>query len=542
MKKNKSAIKSIIIAVVFFAITAAFGLIAPKIWNSPDETAVAFFSKTFAANGRLWVEDGLNVFNNDMIHPRSILSIMAMLVPASFYGQMIVIGGVMKIIGASALSLTTPFFTSLAGICIFFFLRKRGEATGLVGQTVFYLTPAVWYFASRGLFPNLLFCDLAIVGAAMFYFHPFFKLFRGRGRETLERGVDALLGGLFIGAAMIVRPVEFIWFAPVIIVALWITRKNYRWFELIPGVLSFVVFVFMVLVLNNGLYGSPFSFGYTAGAVDPGVAVPAIALSSRLPSWLAAPRPFILPFGFHPKLAVINLYDYLVLLTPWFALLAIWGLFIAFFRTGRRYAKYLLIVFAWLLLILGIYYGSGILNDPTVSGLSIGSSYVRYFLPLYIVLVPAVAEGIVFFLNYFKNKKIFGTLIAYFAIASLTVLSAWTVYFRSSESLVPVFQTLVHYADVKKQVLAIVKPGDIIITERSDKIFFPDRRVLLNLRDPETMKALPKLVHGINIYYYGIAISDNESAKMEAELGKYKLQLGRIKAFGGEMLYQITKE
>jgi hypothetical protein len=542
MKINKLLVKSIIVAVGFFAVTSAFGLIAPKIWNSPDETAVAFFSKTFAANGNLWAEDPLNVFNNDIIHPRSMISIMAALVPASFYGQMIVVGGIVKIIGDAALSVTTPFFTALAGICVFFFLRKRSEATGIVGQILFYLTPAVWYYASRGLFPNLFFCDLAILGSATLYFHPFLKLARGRGSEVLERGVDALFGGLLIGAAMIVRPVEFIWFAPMGIVVLWFTRKNYRLFELIPAVLSLGVFIFLALTLNNVLYGSPFSFGYTAGAVNPGIAVPALALSSHLPGWLSAPRPFILPFGFHPKLAVVNLYDYLILFTPWFALLAVWGFVALFWKTGRRYAKYLLIAFAWLLLVLGIYYGSGVLNDPTVSGLTVGSSYVRYFLPLYLILIPAVSEGIVFFLNYFKNKKIIGALIAYFAVFCFAAFGAWTVYFRSSESLVPVFKTLVHYADVKKQVLAIVKPNDIIVTERSDKVFFPDRRVVLNLRDPNTMKALPQLATGAGIYYYGIAISDSESAKLEAELGKYKLQLGRIKAFGGEMLYQITKE
>ena len=190
MKINKLVLKSVIIAAVFFAVTAAFGLIAPKIWNSPDETAVAFFSKTFAANGRLWAEDGLNVFGGDIIHPRSMLSIMATLVPASFYGQMILEGGFVKIIGESALALSTPFFTALAGICLFFFLRKRGESVGLIGQVLFYLTPAVWYYASRGLFPNLLFCDLIIIGAAIIYFHPFFKLARGRGSELLERGTQ----------------------------------------------------------------------------------------------------------------------------------------------------------------------------------------------------------------------------------------------------------------------------------------------------------------------------------------------------------------
>jgi len=538
---KKTLIISAVLAVLFFAITAAYGTIAPKIWNSPDETSVAFFSRTLALDGRLWAYDGLNIAVGDAIHPRSVISIDAALVPASFYGAMLVIGVLMMLAGPIALSAATPFFTALAGMCFYFFLRKRGALAGLIGQAVFYLTPAVWYYASRGLFPNLLFCDLAIVGAAVLYFHPILSFARGRGNAALERTIDALVGGFIGGLAFAVRPVEFIWLLPLAAVALWLARKKFRWFEIIPAVISFGVMLLIIFSTNNGLYGAPFSFGYTAGATTPGIAVPALGAASRLPAWLSEPRPFILPFGFHPMLALANLYDYLILFAPWYALFAVWG-FVALMlqKRSRRYFKFLIIAFAWMLLVLGIYYGSGVFNDSTAPGLTPGASYVRYFLPLYLILVPAVAEGIVVLMRYAKARKALSILVLCFVVICFAVLGAWTVYFRAPESLMPMFATLTHYADVKKQVLEIVKPTDVIVTERSDKIFFPDRRVLLNLRDPETMKVLPKL--DVGLYYYGIAVSEEEYAKLEAELGKYGLQLGRIKAFDNEMLYSITKQ
>ena len=537
---KKTIIISVILAVLFFAGTAAYGMNAPKILNSPDETSVAFFSRTLALDGRLWAYDGLNVAVGDAIHPRSIISIDAALVPASFYGAMLVIGVLMMLAGPIALSATTPLFTALAGMCFYFFLRKRSELAGLIGQAIFYLTPAVWYYASRGLFPNLLFCDLALIGAATLYFHPVLAFARGRGNAALERTIDALVGGFLVGLAFAVRPVEFIWLAPLGAAALWFARKKFRWYEIIPAVISFGVMLVIIFSTNNGLYGAPFSFGYTAGATTPGIAVPALGAASRLPAWLSEPRPFILPFGFHPMLALANLYDYLILFAPWFALFAVWGLVaLALQKRSRRYFKFLLLAFIWMFLVLGIYYGSGIFNDSTAPGLTPGSSYVRYFLPLYLVLVPAVAEGIVAFIRYAKKRTILGRMVACSIVVCFAVFGAWTVYFRAPESLAPMLKTLSHYADVKQQVLEIVKPTDVIITERSDKVFFPDRRVLLNLRDSETMKVLPKL--NVGLYYYGIAVSEEEYAKLEAELGKYGLQMGRIKAFGNEMLYGITR-
>ena len=44
---KKPALIAIAIAVVFGVVFAAFGFIAPHLWNSPDETAVAYFVKSF---------------------------------------------------------------------------------------------------------------------------------------------------------------------------------------------------------------------------------------------------------------------------------------------------------------------------------------------------------------------------------------------------------------------------------------------------------------------------------------------------------------
>jgi hypothetical protein len=149
------------------------------------------------------------------------------------------------------------------------------------------------------------------------------------------------------------------------------------------------------------------------------------------------------------------------------------------------------------------------------------------------MLVPLAAEGV-------ARMSAARRWVAPLAIGIFIVLSAWTVYYRSPESLVPMLATLRHYETVKTAVLKEVKPAGIIITERDDKVFFPDRRVIVGLRDKTVLDQLPSL-EPHDLYYYGITINDSELPAINKELGARGLQLGRYKTFGNESLYGITK-
>ncbi len=529
---KRPVITAIVIAVVFGAVFSAFGLVAPHLWNSPDETAVAFFADYFRTHDRLWTVEAYNIFGTGIVHPRSIIALdLGYLVPASFYGAIYFFGVLMKIAGSSALAWGTPLATALASLGVFLSFRKIfDERRALFAQVLFLANPAVWYFSSRGLFPNMLFLDLTAIGIAVLYLRPWSSLAKGRGVVWLETLIDDMVGLFIIGFAFLVRPVEIVWLAPLLLAMLWFSRKSLNAVRLATGALIAVAFAGVFGYENFTLYGGVLNSGYTAGSLTPGVAVPAIGAASRLPAFLSAPRAFILPFGFHPHAALVNMWNYMVAFAWWLPALAAVGYLLTKERTARRRLSRL---FWWTALTLGVYYGSGVFVDSSVSQWTIGSSYLRYFLPVSLMLVPLAAEGV-------ARMSAARRWVAPLTLGVFIVLSAWTVYYRSPESLVPMLATLNHYATVKAAVLKEVKSSSIIITERDDKVFFPDRRVVVGLRDKTVLDQLPSLEQ-FGLYYYGIAISESELPAINKELGARGLQLGRYKTFGNEALYGITK-
>jgi len=69
-------------------------ILVPKgdIFISPDETANAFFSMQLARTGSLFSFDAINVAFDDMIHPRSVVSMDGRLLPGSFIGLPVLYG------------------------------------------------------------------------------------------------------------------------------------------------------------------------------------------------------------------------------------------------------------------------------------------------------------------------------------------------------------------------------------------------------------------------------------------------------------------
>ena len=528
---KKSALIAIAIAVVFGAVFAAFGFVAPHLWNSPDETAVAYFVKSFLISNRLWVIEPYNMLGPGVVHPRSIAAVGDYLVPAFFYGSIYFFGTLVKLFGESALAWGTPLATALASLCVFFILRKMFDAKrALIAQILFLADPAVWYFSSRGLFPNVLFLDMAMIGLAILYLQPWQSFAKGRGVAWLEMMIDDIVGIFFLGIAFLVRPVEFIWLAPLVIVMLWFGRKKLNALRIITGIIVAGAFIGVFFHDNYSLYGGIFSSGYTVGALAPGVAVPAVGAASRLPAFLSSPRPFILPFGFHPHAALANMWNYMAAFAWWLPALAAIGFLLTKERTARRrFGR----AFWWTAIVLGVYYGSGVFTDSSVSQWTIGSSYLRYFLPASVLLVPLAAEGV-------HRMSIKRRWVALLTIGVFVALSAWTVYYRSPESLAPMLATLRHYETVKTAVLKEVPKDGVIVTERDDKIFFPDRKVVIGLRDKAVLDRLP-ILEARGLYYYGITISESELPAINNELGSRGLQLGRYKTFGNESLYGITK-
>ena len=70
---------------LFFVSSLILTLPRP-LYNSPDETANAFFAQTFAKHGRLFISEPLNEVLGDVLYPRSIVAFHGRLLPGSFLG------------------------------------------------------------------------------------------------------------------------------------------------------------------------------------------------------------------------------------------------------------------------------------------------------------------------------------------------------------------------------------------------------------------------------------------------------------------------
>jgi hypothetical protein len=248
----------------------------------------------------------------------------------------------------------------------------------------------------------------------------------------------------------------------------------------------------------------------------------------------------ILPFGLDLQQIVVNFYKYVVRLFWWLALLSVPGMYIFLKKyQTKAQATYFLLTFCVSIYLLA-YYGSWVFSDQLTLNLNrLGISYVRYFLPIYILGLPFVAVAMVNFVNLFKNNKIRIFIGIFFAL--MTVVFSLSVLFISGEdNLVKTKQYLGSYQTINAKVTALTPGNAVIISERADKIFFPERKVIgrWEARDFDYWAVL--LDDNIPLYYYAYENEDFMN-KLNDALYPYGLELAsKTQITDKENLYQIN--
>jgi len=194
---------------------------------------------------------------------------------------------------------------------------------------------------------------------------------------------------------------------------------------------------------------------------------------------------YLLPFGFQPTVIWHNVQGYLNYLFSWQTLLFIFCLllFIIFSaRQGNQNAKrnfVYLFIFCVISGILIIYYGSWQFSDnPNPRAVTIGTSYVRYWLFIYLMALPIIAEVLK---KIFYRSKIAWSLVCIALLLVVSSLSYAQVYQDKEEGLIAVNQTITEYQQIAELVLKNTEKEAIIVSKKSDKIFFPERTVIYDL-------------------------------------------------------------
>lgn len=460
----------------------------PAKFASPDESANYLFIKSFATRSSLSLPSPLTV-PGGIVGPRSMLTGEGELLPASFLGMPLLYGALARAIGMWVVPILTALFTYGALLALYgLFARVFTKQIALVSSVLVALHPAVWYATMRGMFHNMLFIDFTIFGAYAMV----------RGFETVASRSPLWFGlsGLSFGAAIAVRSSEVLWIGAALMAVMFAQRTNSAlrrgWWAFIAGGLLPVI---IIMVTNQHLYGHPLSFGYSGGVSS---ADTLAGLTSTIADKISG---LLFPFGFHPLRALSNFVDYSLRLFWFPSILSILGLVIVMRTKGltvmqRWFYLGAAAVSAWLIL----YYGSWTIQDsPNPRAVTIGTSYARYWLPVYILMMPLTA---VFLLRLPQVASRFGRALTVVILCSLWFISALTAVFDPLEGALALRSEVASYGQHDERAGAITPSNAVIISTRGDKEFFPERSVITSVETPVQLKQLRELLSKVPVYVH----------------------------------------
>ncbi|MFH2063378.1 MAG: hypothetical protein ABIJ46_04495 [bacterium] len=541
----------LVLAVIFFFAYSFLPRSVPGIYNSPDESANAVFSVQFAADGRLYRVDELNLRSGleGLVHPRSVLVSDGFQVPGSFIGLPVIYGLVARAVGVVRLPFLTPAL-ALLGVLAWGWLLSRlfGRRVGVLGGLLLLVNPAWWYWSARTMMPNVAFVSLLLVAMAFVFGAPLANLARkSRGEEGESvLHADGVLAGLFLGLALAVRPVEAYWLAAAAAVIVVIRRRSLPWARIGVAAVFCLLTLLPFLVLSHSLYGSWFATGY--GGLSS--AVPETAhggLGARL---IGPLRPWLFPLGFAPRTALSSFWTYGLKFFWWWTVPTL--LSVAFLLYGRRHARsrsserhrtagefaaVAATVTAWLL----VFYGSWSVQDnPDPNAVSIGSSYLRYWLPMFVASTVPLALAADRLLAARPSRL--RTVAVCVSLLVLASVSAAAVYGSRQEGLVAVRSSLTGYSSDMRTVLSLTGSDAVIVADRADKFLYPYRSVIYPLRSESTYAALSVAATARPLFYYGLTLPPVDLDWLRSvRLVPQGLDIEPVHGIGENTLYRIYR-
>lgn len=326
------------------------------------------------------------------------------------------------------------------------------------------------------------------------------------------------------------------WVGPILLILFLFYRKNINWRVLILFILTLILTLLPFFYYNQVLYGSPWATGYTVqSSVDKAESLVNTEIAKK-----DFTIPILLPFGFHPRTMIKNFYHYGMEMFWWLTIPAIIGFLMISkdYKKISKEQKLFLYFFIFLFLFLMIYYGSWQTYDNITPGrYTIGDSHIRYWLPLYVFSLPFIGLFLSKIASIFPDSRLKKALTGLLFL-SFFLLSFSTLFFRDEESLLAVKNNLLEYEKTANKVFSLTEPDSAIITERSDKIFFPERKIITSFNFD-----FQALVKKIPVYYYTYAGDEDIQKLKDNELGPrgVDLRLVEVKRPRERLFKLITK-
>lgn len=521
--------------------------------NSPDETANYFFARTFAQTNAIGYREPLLTPSKGVVHPRSMTTAGETVVPVGFLGLAVIYGVLAKFFGAQAMLFFTPVIAVFsAGLFYYFLTFIFSKRVAALSAVLLFIHPAYWYYASRGMLPNILFVDLLLGGVLLLCI-----------AHQKKRTFLYCAGGLLVGLALTVRLSEILWVVGSLCIAGAVHLGRRFFMTAIITTIGMAVPLAGLFLLNNAVYGHPLIFGYQSAATYESAAsfdrVIALVqtfdfsrfkeMKNELGLMMSQLRGTAFPFGFSPPTFQKHFQEYGIAMFWWFTLPTVFGLLLVLKRglidviTARKKA---LILYTFLSLGIGYwlvaFYGSWVFYDNISEEVTIGNSYVRYWLPMYLLSIPFVSSLFVWLARGSHSARPPRTLIVCATIIAMMFFSGKAVLTEYRDSLFPVAQNIESYHRSAEWIVRHTEPEAVIFSERSDKNFFPERRVAQSFPNLAERDLVPPLVQRVPVYYYSMWTSADADYVSRRYLAEYGLRLDLVAPFqNGERLYQVMK-
>jgi len=546
----------IVLAVIFFISVSSFNYFTQDNdfikWLSPDETANYIFAKLYGQESSLTIFEKYNLYVNEIIQPRSFRSDSGYLKPVSFLGLILIYGKIVSLTSYQVLPYLTPLFAAI-GLIFYYLLIKKiwGQRNALISAFLLASMPAYIYYSARSMFHNVLFIDLLVAGL---YFGVLIIRHRRRTKKYLILLATALSGSL-IGLAATVRTSELLWLLPMLFI-LWIFNIKKIGFIKLILFLSFFSFTFLpIFYWNQILYGGFWQGGYPemnksiSTITNAGADLVKTTLSGY---WgyhtdlIFKIKRNIFYFGFKPYHSLKMFYHYFIEMFYWLFWPAVAGLIWFLLNLKKWQRRHWAYIVAYLIasLILLFYYGSwGFHDNPDPEQFTIGNSYTRYWLLIYLGAIPFVSMTIIR-LTQLAKKKFYMNSLRIVIIGLIFFISIQFVLFASQEGLIYSAQRQKLTRVEFDKIINLTEYNSVIITQYHDKLFFPERKVIVGLfNNDKIIEQYAKLVNYLPVYYYNFTLPEKDLAYLNnSRLANFGLQIEQVEQVTSDFsLYRIEK-
>ncbi len=550
----------IVIGSLFFTATSAYQycIQQPSFvkWSAPDEAANFYFSKLYAKTGQFISDNEIDSPAAEIVRPRSFKNNGSSLLPVSFLGLPILYGTLARLLVVDIL----PFITPVIGVlCLWFFfgLTKRvfNQSTGVVATTLAATFPVFVYYSAKSMFHNVLFLSMLVIGA--YFGYRAIEWWRDAKENKLCSCLalcSLAISGLAFGWAIATRTSELLWLGPLFVLLIIVYFKEVGWYRWLWWGAWFGLALVPMASWNIRLHGSWYGGGYPAmsNSVNT-ISQTSLSLfnwhnlttSSVIAEKFTTLKDTIFYFGFWPRRSLGVFYHYCVEMFPWLMILAAIGVILFLFNRRQWSKDRWMFLISWVLasVFLVIYYGSWKFNDnPDPNRFTIGNSYTRYWLPIYFGALPWAAEALRKIIRFLFRRQIAKTMV----IVIVTIIGFYNLRFvaiGSEEGLIYTGQRQIKDYQLLASVLRETEANSVIITKYQDKLFFPERQVIVGLFDDDNMnRYYAQILEKRPVYYFNFKFTDKDFKYLnERRLPPFGFKLKEVSSQGDFTLYRLEK-